>query len=166
VTTFIILALIIILAVNWSYQILFMKISPGNYLLTRTNWMRISYVEGWSTGFGIPEIIAMLKQLPGPGIVYLDPQWGNPRTSLKVFGGQYPWLQITPLTTQFLTPQGTLAIKAATAKYATRLVIFSSSSRDIEQRKQWQKNILQLLCNEKQEIKPQQGQMPIIVCQF
>jgi hypothetical protein len=159
--------LVVILAASWVYQIGYMAIAPGGYLLSRTPWMRENYVENWPTGFGVKEVVQFLKEQPGPGIVFVDPQWGNPATSLEVFGKQYPQLIVTSVTTQFLSGDGAATIKKECEPlYKTRLVIFSEGSRNQPGRAAWQRNVLERLCSDKQEIRPQPRQMPILICRF
>ncbi len=161
----VVLALGALLVLNWGYQAGRMMLRPAEYFLGSTAWMRTSYVTNWPTGFGVREVAEFLKQQPGPGIVFADPQWGNPGTSLEVYQEWYPDIRVAKISQQFFDPNTVRELRERSIEtYRTRLVIFSAVT--VNQRERWQANVFALLCDEKTEIAPAAGQMPIVLCRF
>ena len=161
-----VLASLVLLAVHWIYQDGLMKISPAGYIRRSTAWADHNYLENWSGGFGVAEAIAEVKTHESPGIILADPQWGNPRTALEVYNGEYPRLRVIGITIDFQTPAGTQAAKAyiLAQPFKTRLVVFSTARN--ETRAVWQDNVEKYLCATRKEIQVQPTQPPIVVCSF
>lgn len=152
------------LALNWGWQIARLSVSPAQYFLRSTAWMQQNYVRGWPTGFGIPETVKFLKEQPGPGLVFVDPQWGNPGTSLEVYRDQYPQLRVAKISDQFQEVSNAEQFQQKARKiYTTRLVIFSANPNG---RSHWQDSVYKYLCSERREIKAAPEQMPIVICRY
>src|SRR5262249_18623439 len=97
------IGLSVILLASWSYQIVLMKVDPARYILRGSPWMVSNYLQNWSTGFGINSVVNYLgrKDDGRRGIVFTDPQWGNPQTAIEVFARRYPHFQIMGMTAEF-----------------------------------------------------------------
>jgi 4-amino-4-deoxy-L-arabinose transferase-like glycosyltransferase len=150
----------------WAYQIILMSISPGRYIERSTPWAVTNYLKGWPTGFGVKEIVAMLEKENAPGVLFIDPQWGNPRTALEVYAkARFPKLRIIPVSSEFLDPSEARKLRETVRKIGrTHWVVFSAHNSD--ERAQWQGNAERQMCDTRKEIKAYPDQMPIIVCSF
>lgn len=155
-----------IMAGHWGYQVILMSISPGRYIERSTPWAVTNYLKGWSTGFGVKEIVAMLEKENTPGVLFIDPQWGNPRTALEVYAkARFPKLRVIPVTSEFLDPSEARKLRETVRKIGqTHWVVFSAHNSD--EREQWQVNAERQMCDTRMEIKAYPDQMPIIVCSF
>ena len=151
---------------HWGYQLVLMSSSPGRYIERSTSWAVVNYLKGWSTGFGVKEVVALLEKEKRPGILFADPQWGNPVTALQVYGGtRFPNLRIVPVSREFLNSSETQELRDAARQMGqVRLVIYSADTSD--GRDQWQRNIEQQMCDTREEIRTYPKQMPIVVCSF
>src|SRR5262249_14829761 len=97
-------AIAIILLVSWCYQLGLMKADPVRYISRGTPWMVSNYLQNWSTGFSTTMVVDYLgsKDDGRRGIVFTDPQWGNPQTALQVFAkSRYPHFQVSGMTAEF-----------------------------------------------------------------
>lgn len=153
-------------AVDWSYQDILMNVSAGKYIERSSQWARANYLQSWSTGFGVREIVALLEKEKRPGIVFADTQWGNPRTALEVYAKRrFPNLRIEGVTREFLDSQETRKLRDFAAGLGSvHLAIYSADSSG--ERERWQANINAQMCGTRTEIKAYPSQMPIVVCQF
>jgi hypothetical protein len=154
------------LVVHWSYQDILMNVSAGKYIERSSQWARANYLHSWPTGFAVREIVGLLEKEKRPGIVFVDPQWGNPRTALEVYRKKrYPNLRIEGVTREFLDSQETQKLRDFAAGLGSvHLAIYSADSSG--KRERWQANINAQMCNTRTEIKAYPSQMPIVVCQF
>ena len=152
--------------IHWVYQDTLMAVAPGKYFERSTPWAATNYLKSWSTGFGVKEIVNLLANEKRPGIVFVDPQWGNPNIALKVYCKQrFPNLTIVDITREFLDPNETRKLKEVTARSPlVRLAIYSADASD--ERRQWQANIEEQMCERREEIRAYPTQMPIVVCRF
>jgi 4-amino-4-deoxy-L-arabinose transferase-like glycosyltransferase len=154
------------IVVQWGYQDVLMSVSPGKYIERSSRWAKHNYLESWSTGFGVQEIVLTLEKEKRPGIVFADTQWGNPRTALEVYGKRrFPNLRIEPVTREFLDPNETRKLKNFAAGLTVHFAIYSADSFS-EMRRPWQANIENEMCETRREVKAYPSQMPIVVCQF
>jgi hypothetical protein len=155
-----------ILAGHWCYQLVLMSCSPGKYIERSTPWAVANYLNGWPTGFGVKEVVALLEKEKRPGILFVDPQWGNPQVALRIYGRtRFPNLRIVPISMEFLDPAQTRQLRDDARQMGqVRLAVFSADKSD--KRDQWQRNIEQLMCGSRQEIRADAEQSPIIVCSF
>ena len=155
-----------ILAGHWGYQLVLMSCSPGKYIERSTSWAVRNYLKAWPTGFGVKEVVALLEKEKRPGILFVDPQWGNPQTALQIYGRtRFPNLRIVPISMEFLNLSETRKLRDDARQMGqVRFAIFSADSSD--ERDQWQRNIEQLMCDTRQEIRAYPEQAPIIVCSF
>jgi Dolichyl-phosphate-mannose-protein mannosyltransferase len=155
-----------IMAGHWGYQIVLMRSSPGRYIERSTPWAVANYLKGWSTGFGVKEIVAMLEKENKPGVLFADTQWGNPRTALEVYARtRFPRLRIVPISREFLDPSETRKLRDAAREMGpVHLVIFSADNS--EEREQWLSNVERQMCETRTEIRAYPGQTPIIMCSF
>jgi hypothetical protein len=150
----------------WGYQDVLMRISPGKYFERSSRWATANYLQSWSTGFGVKEIVAMLEKEKRPGIVFTDTQWGNPRTALELYRSKrFPNLRLVPISKEFLDPSATRKLADDAKKMApTRFAIFSADRSD--ERWQWIENAEREMCETRTEIREHSSQTPIVVCQF
>ncbi len=82
----------------WGYALLNYYASPKEYINKfGSPWMKNNYYLGWSSGFGIDEVVALLKKKQDR-YVYLDPQWGNPGTGIVVLANSLPNLKFSRIT--------------------------------------------------------------------
>lgn len=154
-----------ILLLFWSYQIVFMIVSPARYLARSTPWAVANYLHGWPAGFGVKEVVAQLEKEKRPGIIFADPQWGNPRTALEVYQERFPNLRIVPMTQAFLDRAQTRALsEAARRANQVRFAIFSADPAG--RRRLWQENVEGEMCAERTEMKAVPEQIPIVICRF
>jgi 4-amino-4-deoxy-L-arabinose transferase-like glycosyltransferase len=155
-----------LVSLNWGYQVALMGISPGKYIERSTPWAVASYLKSWSTGFGVKEIVAMLEKEKAPGLIFADTQWGNPLTSLQVYGrGRFPRLRIIPVSREFLDAKETQIIRDAAKQLGqVRYAIFSMDTSG--GREQWIRNIEREMCETRLEVKPYVNQTPIAFCRF
>jgi hypothetical protein len=153
------------LVAHWSYQDILMNVSPGKYIERSSRWARTNYLEGWPTGFGVREIVELLEKERRPGIVFTDPQWGNPRAALEVYGRKrFPNLRIKGITREFLDSEETRKLKEFVPRFGpVHFAIFSADAS--RGRERWQANIEAQMCDTRTEIKAYPSQMPIVVCQ-
>jgi hypothetical protein len=92
-------------AVHWGYQMALVRISPAGYVARSTPWAVDNYLRGWSSGFGVREVVEMLAREPERTLVIADAQWGNPRTALEVYTSQrLPHVHVTGVGREFLDP--------------------------------------------------------------
>lgn len=155
-----------ILCAFWIYQIVFMISRPAKYIERSTPWAAANYLHSWSTGFGIKAVVELLAREQRPGIVIVDPQWGNPRTALEVYRrARFPNLQLRPITGEFFEPAVTRAIGAKVrALVPVRFVIYSADGSG--ERRRWQQNVEREICVERSEVRACPEQMPLVVCRF
>jgi hypothetical protein len=150
----------------WGYQDILMNVSAGKYFERSSRWAKTNYLQSWSTGFGMKEIVAMLEREKAPGIIFADTQWGNPLTALEIYQAKrFPNLRIIPVTQEFLNPVSARKLADDAKKLVPiRFAIFSadrSASRD-----QWILNIEREACETRTEMKAYPAQTPIVVCRF
>ncbi len=150
----------------WGYQDILLNVSAGKYFERSSRWAKANYLQSWSTGFGVKEIVAMLEKEKAPGIIFADTQWGNPRTALEVYQAKrFPNLRIVPVSQEFLDRAGARKLAGDAKKLAPiRFAIFSadrSGSRD-----QWILNLESESCETRTEVKAYRAQTPIVVCRF
>ena len=152
--------------IHWVYRDTLMAVSPGKYFERNTPWAAANYLKSWSTGFGVKEIVNLLANEKRPGLVFVDPQWGNPNIALKVYRKQrFPNLTIVDITREFLDPNETRRLKDLTARSPlVRLAIYSADASD--ERRQWQVNVEEQMCERREEIRAYPTQAPIVVCRF
>jgi Dolichyl-phosphate-mannose-protein mannosyltransferase len=155
-----------ILAGHWGYQLVLMSVSPGKYIERSTSWAVSNYLKGWPTGFGVKEVVALLEKEKRPGILFVDPQWGNPQVALRIYGRtRFPNLRIVPISREFLDPSETRKLRDDARQMGqVRLAVFSADNSD--ERDRWQRNVGQQMCDTRQEIRAYPGQTPIVVCSF
>lgn len=160
------LALATIMVSFWGYQIVLMRASPGKYIERSTGWAVANYLHGWSTGFGVKEVVALLEKENEPGVVFTDTQWGNPTTALEVYGkDHFPKLRLVPVSREFLDRSETRKLRDAAEKMGrSHYAIFSADRSD--DREKWMRNVESEMCENRTEVRAYPGQMPIIVCQF
>lgn len=151
---------------HWTYQDTLMGVSPAKYLERSTPWAKANYLEHWSTGFGVREIVAILEKEKRPGIVIADFQWGNPRTALEIYTRKrFPNLSVVSVTPGFADESEVkkvhdIAIHLAAARFA----IYSSDTS--KSREGWMRNLEKQMCAQRNEIRAAPSQAPIIVCRF
>jgi hypothetical protein len=151
---------------NWVYQDALMIVSPGKYFERSTPWAAGNYLKSWSTGFGVKEIVNRLANEKRPGIVFVDPQWGNPGTALEVYRKKrFPNLQVVPMGREFLDRSETGKLKDSAAVLGpVHLAIYSADSSD--ERRQWQAIVEEQMCERREEIRAYPTQTPIVICRF
>lgn len=152
--------------VNWGCQDILMSISPGRYIERNSRWAKANYLTSWSTGFGVSQIVAMLEKEKASGIVFTDPQWGNPGTALEVYQAKrFPNLRIVPISREFLDPSESRKLTNVTRKIApARYAIFSADGSG--RRREWLENVEREMCETRTEIRAYPSQMPVNVCRF
>ena len=154
------------LVAHWGYQDILMNVSAGKYLERSSGWARSNYLQTWSTGFGVKEIVALLEKEKETGTVFADCQWGNPGTALEVYGKKrFPNLRVVNITREFLDHSETKKLKNFVLPLGpVRLAIYSADPS--LGRLLWQQNINRHMCETRMEIKAHPSQMPIVVCRF
>ena len=161
------LVISVVLLANWSYQIVLMKLDPGAYISRGTPWMVSNYLQNWSTGFGINMVVNYLgsKDDGRRGVVFTDPQWGNPQTALQVFAkSRYPHFEVSGITAEF-TDEGQIR-KLRDERLADiphRFLVYSAATDP--ERFQWQKPV-QVLCDRRLRFQEHPAEPPLIVCEF
>jgi hypothetical protein len=152
--------------VYWVYQDTLMVVSAGRFIERSSTWAKTNYLESWSTGFGVKEIVMMLEKEKAPGIVFADTQWGNPRTALEIYRAKrFPNLRIVPISREFLEATGARKLAEDAKKLAPiHFAVFSSDKSGLRQ--QWQDNIEREMCMTRTEIRVYPRQKPIVVCRF
>jgi hypothetical protein len=160
------LAFAALMLAYWSYLIILMGISPGKYFEQSTPWAAKNYLQGWPTGFGIKEIVAMLEQEKRPGIILADAAWGNPYIALEIYRrDHFPNLRVAPVLPTFSDPAAARRFgEEARAMGPARFAIFSADPSG--GRQAWQAVVERDLCADRIEVKAYPSQMPIIVCRF
>lgn len=153
-------------AVHWGYQMALVRISPAGYVARSTPWAVDNYLHGWSSGFGVREVVEMLAREPERTLVIADAQWGNPRTALEVYTSQrLPHVHVTGVGREFLDPAEARRLRDEALHAApVRYVIFSADPSGI--RAQWQANIEREMCDRRTEVRAAAGQSPIVICGF
>lgn len=156
----------VLFVVYWGYQDILMNLSAGRYLERSSRWARSNYLEAWSTGFGVREIVATLEKEKRAGIAFADCQWGNPGTALEVYGRKrFPNLRIVNISREFLDRGEIQKLKDFVLRAGpVHLAIYSADPS--EGRFHWQANIAEQMCESRREIRAYPTQMPIIVCRF
>lgn len=151
---------------HWVYQDVLMGLSAGKYIERSTPWAVSNYLSHWSTGFGVKEIVTMLKKEKRPGVIFADTQWGNPRTALEVYAKKhFPNLRIVAITREFHDQAETRKLRDfAVSRRPVRFAIYSADSSEV--RAQWQLNLQQQMCETQREIKAYPSQAPLVVCSF
>lgn len=159
-----------LLLINWAYQDVLMAVSPGRYFSRSTQWARVSYLEGLSSGFGVKEILDFINKQEEIVVVFADPQWGNPRTALEVYkrNSENPKVIVLPLSKDFRTAEGAIEIRdwaRSDPDAKTLMVVYSSLSASGD-RAIWQPHIQKYMCDRQTEIKGYPTQNPLIICEF
>lgn len=150
----------------WCRQMVLMATTPGAYFEQSTKWAAANYLTSWPTGFGIKELVAMLEKEPGPGVIFADPQWGNPRTALQVYARRFPKLRVVPVTAEFTDAAKRRELRdIARTMGPTRLLIFSAGAASARG-EMWTRDAEREMCDTRTEIKAWPRQMPIVVCRF
>lgn len=152
--------------IHWLYQDILMGMSPGRYIERSTPWAISNYLTGWSTGFGVKEIVSILEKEKRPGIILVDYQWGNPRTALEVYGKErFPNLLIRPFNREFIDSAETRRIREIVSNLTpARFAVYSSDFSGL--RAQRLTNVQEQMCDTRREIKAHPSQAPIVLCSF
>ncbi len=151
----------------WCYQIVLMYASPGRYIERSTRWAVTNYLTGWSTGFGVKEVVAMLEKEPGTGVIFADPQWGNPRTALEIYASQrFPKLHVVEVSREFLDPEQLLELRDAARRLGPARFLIFSPGTPWPPHGEWLRDAQGEMCEERTEVKAWPSQMPIVVCRF
>jgi hypothetical protein len=160
------LVFVVIMLADWSYQVTLMGISPGKYIEQSTPWAVTNYLQSWSTGFGVKEVVAMLEREKQAGVLLLDSRRGNPCIALEVYARErFPNLQMFPVLPKLSDPMTVHRIGEEARKLGSiHLAIFSADSS--EDRPVWQAQVERELCADRTEVKAYPAQMPIVVCRF
>jgi hypothetical protein len=151
---------------HWTYQDTLMGISAAKYFERSTPWAKVNYLEHWSSGFGVKEIVAVLEKEKRPGIVVADFHWGNPRTALEIYARKrFPNLRIVPITPEFADESEVKKIRDIAVGLApARFAIYSAETS--RSREAWMRNLEKEMCAEREEIQVVRSQIPIILCRF
>ena len=157
----------IVTIAHWGYQDALMGISAAKYIERSTPWAKANYLEHWSTGFGVKEIVAILEKEKRPGIVFADFQWGNPRTALEIYARKrFPNLNVVAVTPDFADENEVKKVCDIALKLApVRFAIYSADT-SFAARGSWIRNLEKHMCAQREEIRVEPSQMPIIVCRF
>jgi len=157
----------VILFASWGYQIVLMRADAGKYILRGTPWMVTNYLQNWSTGFGINMVVNYLgsKDDGRRGVVFTDPQWGNPQTALQVFAkSHYPHFQVSGITAEFTDEAQIRKLRdEKLADIPHRFLVYSAATDS--ERTEWQKPV-QVLCERRQQFREHPAEPPLIVCEF
>ena len=142
----------ILLIMIWSYQLVHYYASPQRYVEKfGTEWMKVNYLTGWSSGFGVNEALELLSHERNK-YVFVDPQWGNPGTAIQVYARSHPTLRIMPLPLNQARLLDTLPQNSAVLVFRYRP-------------NSWWDDILKLnICRNRNDIKIVEDQQPLIVC--
>jgi hypothetical protein len=155
------------LLAGWGYQLVLMKVDPGRYILRSTPWMVSNYLQNWSTGFGINMVVDYLgtRDDGQRGVVFTDPQWGNPQTALQVFAkSRYPHFQVSGITAEFTDEAQIRKLRdERLADIPHRFLVYSAATDS--ERTEWQKTV-QVLCDRRQQFREHPAEPPLIVCEF
>lgn len=157
-------ALLVATACFWTYQSALVKGDPVRYLEQATAWAKGNYLTGWSSGFGVKDVVAYLAAQRGPGTIVVDPQWGNPGTAVEVYGGYYPDLTTTLMPKEFLTDHFTASLAAA-GLMPHGFLVYSEWFPEGSSRLSW-KPYADALCASRKEFFGAPGEPPIAVCSF
>ena len=151
----------------WCYQIVLMHGAPGRYIERSTRWAVANYLTGWSTGFGVKEVVAMLEKEPGTGVIFADPQWGNPRTALEVYASErFPKLRVVEVSREFLDSVQLRELRDVARRLGPARFLIFSPGTPWPPHGEWLRDAEREMCEERTEVKAWPGQMPIVVCRF
>jgi len=158
--------IIIIAMILWSgYQIIIMKSAPMKYLEWGTGQMKQDLLN-WTNGWNIREAVNMLKTIPGPSVLFVDPQWGNPGTALSVYRNQFPQVQVYPISSDLFKPE----VQAEITKlgFKNKMAIYSKTGNAQDSRNMWQIPLEQTICRpeNRKEITSYENQTPLIFCEW
>ena len=159
--------LLIITASYWLYQSALMKVDSVAYLRQASKWAQENYLTGWPSGYGVRSVAEFLSSRQGDGIVVIDPQWGNPGTSLTVFQPlYYPNLRVAPMSEIILQKDALLKELDDHGIRQNRFVIFSDWFPPGNPRGSWGSYVRENYCQTSRQFKEDEQQVPIIVCEF
>jgi dolichyl-phosphate-mannose-protein mannosyltransferase len=160
-------AITVVLLASWGYQLVLMRVDPGKYIMRGSPWMVSNYLQNWSTGFGINMVVDYLgsKDDGRRGVVFTDPQWGNPQTALQVFAkSHYPHFQVSGITAEFTDEAQIRKLRdERLADIPHRFLVYSAATDS--ERAEWQKTV-QVLCDRRQQFRENPAGPPLIVCEF
>jgi 4-amino-4-deoxy-L-arabinose transferase-like glycosyltransferase len=155
------------IGVFWVYQCMLIKTDSAGYLRQASPWAKENYLTGWPSGYGVKSVAQFLSSRTGTGLVILDPQWGNPRTSLEVFRPfSYPNLQLFPMGSDLFEKESLLKKLNAAGIRENRFVIFSDWFPADSPRVSWGPYVKANYCANRKLFTEHPGQIPIIVCEF
>jgi hypothetical protein len=153
--------------VFWVYQCMLIKTDSVGYLRQASPWAKENYLHGWPSGYGVKSVAQFLSSRTGTGLVILDPQWGNPRTSLEVFRPlSYPNLLLFPMGSDLFEKESFLKRLNAAGIRENRFVIFSDWFPADSPRLSWGTYVKANYCANRKQFIEHQDQIPIIVCEF
>ena len=151
---------------HWAYQILLLSFSPQTYFSRSTAWARENYLTGWSNGFQIKPVLEFLKGQEGEGVVFVDPQWGNPGTALKVFQASYPNMHIAPLPSDFYSRAAREDSREFLRSFSSRFIVFSDWRGTKLRNYLFDPIFNGKMCDDMWKIQTYSEQTPLVVCSF
>jgi hypothetical protein len=155
------------IGVFWVYQCMLIKTDSVGYLRQASPWAKENYLTGWPSGYGVRSVAQFLSSRTGTGLVMLDPQWGNPRTSLEVFRPlSYPNLQLFPIGGNFFEKESFLKKVNDAGIRQNRFVIFSDWFPADSPRASWGAYVKANYCANRKQFTEHPDQIPIVVCEF
>ncbi len=146
-----------LLIVIWVYSFSYYYISPRDYIKKfGSPWMQENYYLGWPSGFGIDDVVTLLKKHQHK-YVLLDPQWGNPGTGVMVFSKSLPslkfmWMSEPLIKSLNSAPPNTVI---AVFKYRPDRPGFRVDHEVLAQK----------ICENKTVFQWEENQLPLVVCQ-
>lgn len=147
-------AVIVILLVSWIYPLPVFYTSAETYIERfGTRWMKQSFLYGWSSGFGVKEMVSLLEKERNK-IVFVDPGWGNPATAIFVYRQRYPTLRIVQISSRAF-------FKNINRSEAKNVIVIFKNKKD----RTWDDELLNHhLCRDKKIYKLNEEQIPLIFC--
>ena len=159
--------LLLFIGVFWIYQCVLIKTDSVAYLRQASTWAKENYLNGWPSGYGVKDVAQFLSSRAGTGLVILDPQWGNPRTSLEILRPlAYPNMRLFRMGDDILQRESLLKRMDNAGIRENRFIIFSDWSPPGSVRDRWVPYVKANYCVNKRQFSDHPDQIPIVVCEF
>ena len=159
--------LLLFIGVFWIYQCVLIKTDSVAYLRQASTWAKENYLNGWPSGYGVKDVAQFLSSRAGTGLVILDPQWGNPRTSLEILRPlAYPNMRLFRMGDDILQKESLLKRMDNAGIRENRFIIFSDWSPPGSVRDRWVPYVKANYCVNKRQFSDHPDQIPIVVCEF
>ena len=159
--------LLVFIGLFWVFQCVLIKTDSVAYLHQASSWAKFNYLNAWPSGYGVRSVVQFLSSRTGSGLIILDPQWGNPRTALEVFGPQcYPNIQLFRMGVDIFQKESLLKKLSDAGIRENRFVVFSDWFPAGSPRISWGTYVKENYCANRKQFTENADQTPIVVCEF